>query len=504
MGNDPAGVVATTTSCGACKPAKPIWTNRAANQDVHARCLVRPKTLEELREVIREVSARKGRMKAVATGLSFSDILQTDDTLVVLTDLLAETQPTGLLPLEDDLFHAGVPYTPRVRVIAGARIRELNAALARAGLAFTNLGGYDGQTLLGAISTSTHGSGRGLGPLPDAVVSLDLVTTDGVIYRIEPSVGVTDPLKFAARYGATRTLVQKDEWFYSVLVSLGTMGVIYSAVISVRPAYQLLEQRRLEPWSDVKHNMIARSACFRHFEVFVNPYRRRDNGEHMCLVTERSLAPAHQKTILRPKSSVSAERLVFRPTTQQGVIDLSNATPRMIPFLLQQGLEALVTPASGHCEESFRIFNVGLINDAKVLSDEYFVPLENAAKAIDTLIGVIGDNARHGIFQTGPLSCRFIKTSAAYLSMIHGNDRMSIEIALFIDGRGTLDALDSYEQALYALGSRPHWGQIHRLSGARGWADAAYSKMGIWRSVQKTLNHKGVFNNAFTDRLHIS
>lgn len=501
--NDSAGAT-TASPCGGCKPAKPIWTNRAANQDVHARCLVRPRTLEELREVIREVSARKGRLKAVATGLSFSDILQTDDTLVVLTELLAETQPTGLLPLEDDLFHSGVPYVPRVRVIAGARIRELNAALARAGLAFANLGGYDGQTLLGAISTSTHGSGRGLGPLPDAVVSLDLITTDGVMYRIEPTAGITDPVKFSARYGATRTLVQKDEWFYSVLVSLGTMGVIYSAVVTVRPAYQLLEHRRLEPWSAVKGNMLARSSRFRHFEVFVNPYRRRDSGEHMCLVTERDIAPAHQKTILRPKSSVSAERLVFRPTTQQGVIDLSNATPRMIPFLLEQGLEALVSPASGHCEESFRIFNVGLINDAKVLSGEYFIPLENAAKAIDTLIGVIRDNTRHGIFQTGPLSCRFIKASEAYLSMIHGGDRMSIEIALFIEGRGTLDALDSYEQALYALGSRPHWGQMHRLSGARGWIDDAYSKMGIWRGVHAALNHKGIFNNAFTDRLHIS
>src|ERR1700722_2087981 len=93
-------------SCAApgCLPTTPSWVNYAGNQKVYARCLARPRTIAELRDVVREVGGRGGRLRPVATGLSFSDILQTDDTLVVLTDLLSNTDPAALLPLEEDLW----------------------------------------------------------------------------------------------------------------------------------------------------------------------------------------------------------------------------------------------------------------------------------------------------------------------------------------------------------------------------------------------------------------
>src|SRR5439155_26653876 len=100
------------TPAAGCKSTHPSWSNYAQNQQVYARCVVRPKTLDELRNAIREVSGRRGRMRAVATGLSFSDILQTDDTLVVLTDLQSPTTPSALLPREDFLWSDPNPTEP--------------------------------------------------------------------------------------------------------------------------------------------------------------------------------------------------------------------------------------------------------------------------------------------------------------------------------------------------------------------------------------------------------
>src|SRR6266513_1915179 len=77
------------------------------------------------------------------------------------------------------------PERPLVRAGAGVRIKELNAYLGEHGLALSNMGGYDHQTVAGVISTSTHGSGIKFGPLNDFVRSIDLVAGNGRVYRIE-------------------------------------------------------------------------------------------------------------------------------------------------------------------------------------------------------------------------------------------------------------------------------------------------------------------------------
>ena len=79
-------------------------------------------------------------------------------------------------------------------------IAELNAYLQGRELALPNMGGFDGQTVAGVISTSTHGSGIGFGPLSDFVRSLDIVAAGGTVYRIEPRDGPSDPDAYRARY----------------------------------------------------------------------------------------------------------------------------------------------------------------------------------------------------------------------------------------------------------------------------------------------------------------
>jgi hypothetical protein len=485
----------------------PSWVNYAGNQEVFARNVARPRTLDELQAVIRAVSARRGRVRPVATGLSFSDILQTDDTLLILTDLATEKEPKGLLPLEEALWDNPVPAEARVRVIAGARIRELNAALDRAGLAFENLGGFDGQTLIGAISTSTHGSGAALGPLPNAVRSLDLASASGALYRIEPKNGITNPTKFARRYGSVMHLVQDDDWFRACVVSLGCMGVVYSATVAVRSAYRLIEHKRLDTWSNVRRLLENRVyEGFRHYEVYVNPYRRRDH-EYTCLVVERRLATPGTKRIPTSASTLATEDQVFLPSSQRGLVRLMDGDQRLIPTILEFGLEQLVTGPKGHIDDSFVVFNVGKINTAKVLSAEYFLSIEDNAfiSAMEQLIAVVADNRRHGVYQTAPLSLRFMAPSDAFLSMANGRRTASIETAMFTHARGAREAILSYEQALYGLGARPHWGQIHELTGSCGWLRSAYgSAADRWLAVHAQLDPNGTFDNAFTDRLGIS
>ena len=58
------------------------------------------------------------------------------------------------------------------KVEAGIVIRDLSEALAREGLALENLGDIDVQTVAGAISTATHGTGERFGNISAQVEAL--------------------------------------------------------------------------------------------------------------------------------------------------------------------------------------------------------------------------------------------------------------------------------------------------------------------------------------------
>jgi hypothetical protein len=339
------------------------------------------------------------------------------------------------------------------------------------------------------------------------VQSLDLVTTDGALYRVEPAKGITDPDKFRRRYGTRMTLKQDDRWFRSCVVSLGCMGVIYSATVTVRPSFRLIERKWLSTWSLVRPKLAARTLFdnLRHLEVYLNPYRRRD-GDHGCLVTERNIARPEAAKIPVPESKLAAQDLVFRPSTQEGLLKLIEGNPRLIPSILEYSLEQLETGPAGHLDDSYRIYNIGKINTARVLSGEYFLPMKDNVylAAVQRVLDVIEDNRRRGVYQSAPLSLRFVKASDAFLSMAQGRETCAIEIAMFTGEHGAREALLSYEQALYAFEARPHWGQLNELTGAQGWLRSAYGESCQWLSVYRELNHKGVFDNAFTDRMGLS
>ena len=66
-----------------------------------------------------------------------------------------------------------------VKVEAGIVLRDLNRRLDELGLAFANLGDIDRQTLAGAISTGTHGTGARLRSISAQIEAVELVLADG-------------------------------------------------------------------------------------------------------------------------------------------------------------------------------------------------------------------------------------------------------------------------------------------------------------------------------------
>ncbi|WP_275295114.1 FAD-binding protein, partial [Amycolatopsis sp. La24] len=119
------------------------WSNWAGTAKATPQRVHRPRSTPEIAEVVAGVADAGRRVRAWGSGHSFTAIAAAD------SDALDLTAWTGIerADLENQ----------QVTVRSGTTLRTLNAALDALGLAMTNLGDIDAQTIAGAISTGTHG-----------------------------------------------------------------------------------------------------------------------------------------------------------------------------------------------------------------------------------------------------------------------------------------------------------------------------------------------------------
>ena len=130
---------------------------------------------------------------------------------------------------------------------AGIRILDLCEALDKQNLAMPTLGGSNGQSLAGAISTSTHGGEWNQPPFPDIVRAVHLVTEAGRELWIESArnpVTKADSDSTALRAVLPCKdieIVRDDRIFDAVRVACGRFGVIYSLVLEVRRQFRVVQ-----------------------------------------------------------------------------------------------------------------------------------------------------------------------------------------------------------------------------------------------------------------------
>jgi hypothetical protein len=475
------------------------WRNDTGNQHIYPLREVTPTTLEELCEAVQEAERDGCTVRAVGSGHSWSDVALTDGMLV---------RPDGLdspLELEADLLRADTGFT-LVRVQSGMTIAKLNAHLQSLKLALPNMGGFDGQTIAGVISTSTHGSGIGYGPLSDLVRSLDVVGPGGRIHRIEPADGPTDPAAYRARY-PERELRQDDHWFRAVVVGMGCMGLIYSVTLAVQPLFYLREVRTLSVWSQVRKELALGEVLANnvHYELLFNPYPD-EQGEIECLVTTRNpVAPSEYRHDWRRSRSLPMELAARFPLTPVLINLAVGLFPRISPFLIAQALKALVN--DDYVNISYRVFNIGAANYLPAYSCEIGVPADEPQLnlAVEKIVEVAAQRRRLGnVFHSSPISLRFVKASDAYMSMMQARDTVMIELIMATHTVGGMELLTAHENALYELGGRPHWGQVNSLTGSHDLIASMYPRYGEWQSVRAELDPAGVFDSPFSKRVGIS
>jgi hypothetical protein len=475
------------------------WKNHLGNQSVDPLRIYRPETIDQVAAIVREAEEAGETVRAVGSGHSWSDVALT-------TGFLLKTDRLARVPApEPDFLRPEWADRRLVRAEAGIRIRELNSRLHRDGSALSNMGGYDHQTVAGVMSTSTHGSGITFGPLSDFVCSLDLVASGGDVYRIERADGPTDPAAYAAEHGERRTLVQSDDWFDAAVVGMGCMGVVCTAMLEVEPAYFLKEVREFRTWEQVRADLQAGAVLSknRHYEVLLSPYVRKH--AYPCLVTTRNYTkdPARLLWTKRTRNWF-VELLSLFPLTPNIINLITDLRPSLSPFLLENAVRALIK--DDYEEVSYKVLNIGAANVLPAYSAEIGVPMDGRhIAAVERIIEVADEHRRLGdVYHSSPISLRFVKASPAHMSMMNGRDTMMIELIQLTRTEGGYELLAAYEEALYELGGRPHWGQVNTLTGSHGFVATMYPRYGDWLEVHGRLNASGVFDSPFSRRVGIS
>jgi hypothetical protein len=476
-----------------------MWRNHTGNQGIDPLRVITPTSLQEIAQVIREAEASECTVRAVGSGHSWSDVALTTGFLLLPSGLAGPLEP------EPDILRGWrAEDEPLVRVQAGMRIRELNAHLDSLGLALKNMGGYDGQTVAGVISTATHGSGIRFGPIADDVRSLELAGSGGVLYRIEPVNGITDPEAFASRYPEW-TLLQDDDAFHAARVGMGCLGVIYAVTLAVRSKFYLREVRTISSWEEIEGELGKLLQDNDHCEIYFNPYPR--EGVHHCVLTTRNEVTREQYERDSHRARPLLTELLSRlPITPWAINLLSGLWPQLSPALIDRALRALVD--ADYTNVSYRVFNIGAANYLPAYSSEIGVPVDGRGlhlQAVRRIFQVADRHAKLGeVYQSALISLRFVRASEALMSMMQGRDTMMIELIMVTHTEGGFELLADYEETLYALGGRPHWGQYNTLTGSGGLVTSMYPRFQDWLDVHERLNASGVFDSPFSKRVGIS
>lgn len=413
------------------------WVNWSGSQRCTPARFVAPRTRQELAQAIVDGPAP---VRVVGAGHSFSGGVPTEGTLISL-DHLARV-------LDAD------PATGRVRVEAGIRLKALSNELHARGLAMPNLGDIDAQSLAGALSTGTHGTGTRFPNLAGQVESVELVLADG----------------------RERTIAD-GEALRAARVSLGALGVIVAVTLRCVPAFKLRIVDRPEPLDAVLATLQARADEHDHFEFWSFPH------SEVALVRtldETEDAPKVPGRVRTYASDVLMDNHAFR-----GLSEVAKRFPSQIPRLNRVMAGAASQRERVHW--SYRIFaSERLVRFEEM---EYALPRETAVEAVRAAKAAL---ERHAV--SFPIELRFSAGDDALLSPAHERESTFVAVHVF-RSMAYEPAFREVEAALSALGGRPHWGKRSFLTAAE--LAPRYPRWDAFQAFRRELDPSGRFTNAW-------
>lgn len=413
------------------------WRNWSGNQICYPAQRLAPRNEDELSQLLKQ---SPGTVRVTGAGHSFTPLVPTDETLISLDRM------GGIKSVDLDagkaVFHAG------------GKLAQIAAELDGYGAAFPNLPDINKQTLAGAISTATHGTGMKYSSMSAEVLSLRLMAANGEIHDCSPD--------------------QNADLFSAAQVSLGALGIITEIGYRIEPAHNLKRNTWMEPYRSLMPRVRGLLEKHRSFEFYYIPF------------TDQCLAISHDKTEEKPGGHIESDDNDGLLSLKKLRDNFSYVTP-LRRFLGRMAIKD--TAPETTIDANWKILSTE--REIRFNEMEYHLPVDRAMEALDEVIQLIERDHSDVFF---PIEVRYIKGDTAWLSPFEGGDRMSIAVHAY--HKDDFKALfRDVEPVFRRHGGRPHWGKINSFTGDD--FSAAYSRWDDFKAVRQDMDPEAKFLNPY-------
>jgi L-gulono-1,4-lactone dehydrogenase len=427
------------------------WQNWARSESVTPVRVVRPRSPQEVTAAIKDAGRDGLRVKPIGAGHSFTGIAVAPGVQLNLSGL------TGLLAVDTERM--------RVTFAAGTHLHQIPALLAPYGLAMENLGDIDAQTIAGATSTGTHGTGAAFGGLATQIVALTLATADGSLLEISPD--------------------RNPELLPAARLGLGALGVAVDITVQCVPAFKLQAIERPEPLAAVLDSYLDRALATDHFEFYWFPHTT------VALTKNNTRLPidAPSRPLGKVKRWIDDDLMSNRVFA--GVCGFGKVIPAAIP-----GVNRLAQKLTGN--RSFTDLSTAVFTTERRVrfrEMEYALPRAAVPEALRAIDQLINDRGWRISF---PLEVRVAAPDDNWLSTAYGRDTGYIAVHRYAR-ESHHEYFRAVEQIFAEHAGRPHWGKIHYQDAAR--LAPLYPRFADFLAVRDRLDPDRVFSNDYLDRV---
>jgi len=425
------------------------WTNWSGLVTVHPQHVLTPRDVAEVADAVLAARAAGRTVKMVGTGHSFTAIAAAEGVM------LRPEKLTGITRVDREAM--------TVTALAGTPLHVLNAALENLGLSLHNMGDIAEQTLAGATSTGTHGTGGTVASLSAQVVGLDLVTADGTVLHADET--------------------ERPEILAVARVGLGALGILTSLTFRVEPLFTIEAHEGPMRWDEALGSFDQLTAENHYAEMYWFPHT-----EHMNVKRDnRTIDPPEPL----PRWRAWLDDELLSNTVFGWVNALGNRRPGLVPRLAQVAGRAQTERRFS--DAAHRVFTAP--RRVVFREMEYAVPREAGLQALRDVRALVEQRGWRISF---PVEIRVTPADDIPLSTSSGRD--SLYLAFHMNERTDHTAyFGEVEHLLRGYDGRPHWGKLHTRTAAD--LEPAYPRWHEFTDLRDKLDPERLFGNEYLRRI---
>jgi sugar-1,4-lactone oxidase-like protein len=423
------------------------FVNWARNVRAKPHTYFLPENTDDVQAIVKRAIAENRKVRVVGAGHSWTAVAATPDFMVSLDKL-------------NRFVHADKD-TLQVTVQGGIRLKHLHTLLEQNGLAMQNIGSISEQSIAGAISTGTHGTGLDFQVLASQVLAIKLVNGKGEVV----------------------TLHKGDEDFNAAAVSLGCLGIITEVTLQCMDLYHVEEVAEPVPFDFMVTNLLSWAKATQHPKVWWFPHT-----SHAMLYSYTKVSDDIRDTFAKQYIDDGVvSKILFRGFLSMGHIS-HNFRPLVNRFIGKIFLKKINRVNLNH-----KVLNVPM--PPRHREAEYAFPLAKAPEALQRLHTLIN---QQNLKMNFVLEVRFTKADDFLLSACNGQD--SCYIGFYYAGAKNWEAyLRLFEEIAMEYGARPHLGKEFLVDNA--YLHSVMPGIKQFNQIRHRYDPQGVFENVFTKQL---